>query len=83
MSRLPEAERALFSQAAMTASPAAAAAAAAPVCGGTGHDGRVMRLLLAWKALPAFRATHKDTDAQADLPAERRPLPRGASFLPL
>ena len=83
-SRLPDAERALFSRAATAASPAAAAAAAAaaPACGSTGYDGRLLFLpraadgrvpfmrLLAWKALSALRAAHEDADAQADLPAE-------------
>ena len=81
--RLPEAERALFSHAAVAASPAAAAAAAAaPACGSTGYDGRLLFLpraadgrvpfmrLLAWKALSALRAAHEDADARADLPAE-------------
>ena len=84
MSRLPESERALFSHAAIAASPAAAAAAAvaAPVCGSTGYDGRLLFLpraadgrvpfmrLLAWKALSALRAAHEDADAHANLPVE-------------
>ena len=77
VSRLPEAERAMFAPATATSSPAAA-----PICTSDGYDGRLLFLprasegrvpfmhLLAWKAVSALRAAHEDIDAQEGLPAD-------------